>query len=554
MIATIFSFILVLFVTTNSAPEQNFDAERTVLEPENTSADSVPSPGAEGDSSSPAKALSLKTMEKEMIALEKHIELHMAEEKASLKSREEESSKNRGDPQNRIISKQYETAVQVNPKSGVDVASPKPLRAMSRKPASKTVVAGPRTDTSASKALKKTPSSIIKTVEAAKNSPTTKKAKKSSLSGNDEPVAPSLKDMEREVIELEKQIQRHMVAREKALVKVAAATSKCNPADKECGHAHEQINWKLSKDKYEQAAMKDILKEDHQNSTEEGQELFAQYASQADQLSGLQSLANLNNETTTLVHQHILAEHESLHELREAEEKLDRLKIAERKMHEQQRAALDRAAISKAQEHMRSEVERMSGAPGAQAPVKAPLLAAAAKVKAKSPEPDCLYGCDTVYGGQLESAADPQAGQASAGGPSDGTAAPAPTLAASLHAAAAGRAFPAESVPVYSGGAAGTAASAEDSPADLDSAAFGARPAAVTPAAARALAAAGLTSASSPPAPAPASESALAPAPAPAGDLMSEREYRRDVSQAVAVEAARRAAFRRTVQALAAKV
>jgi hypothetical protein len=178
---------------------------------------------------------------------------------------------------------------------------------------------------------------------------------------DDSSSTPSLESMEREVIELEKQIQRHMAAREKALVRVSAATAKCGAADAACNQAHTEVNWKISKDKYEQAAMNDILKDDKKpNTEEEGQALFNRYASQAEQLSGLHSLQTLNNETTEMVHQHILAEHQSLHALRAAEQKLDSLKMAERKMQDAKQAEIVKAAISKTQQHMNQQLEKMS--------------------------------------------------------------------------------------------------------------------------------------------------------------------------------------------------
>jgi hypothetical protein len=65
-----------------------------------------------------------------------------------------------------------------------------------------------------------------------------------------------MKQLYREVEELEKQEKRAMASRAASLAKVLAATTKCPAGDEGCGQAHLDINWKLAKDKYEQVIQK----------------------------------------------------------------------------------------------------------------------------------------------------------------------------------------------------------------------------------------------------------------------------------------------------------
>ncbi len=351
---------------------------------------------------------------------------------------------------------------------------------------------------------------------------TTAPTKKSSLSDAAAP-SPSLESMEREVIELEKQIQRHMAAREQALAKVAVATSKCHPADAACGQAKDQIHWKISQDKYEQAAMKDILKQDRENSTQEGQALFHHYASQAEQLSGIRPLASLNNRTAALVREHIRAEHLSLRELRAAEDRLDRLKMAERRMLDAKQAALDRAAISRAQRHIKRETELMTGpreprpaAPGAPVP-----LQHRGAGKASAAPPSCRYNCEpaAAAAAQLE----PGIGVGGAAGPA------AVAAAYDADAAAEGASPPLPSQQQRNPYAAQSL---------TDSAPLGSD--------AQAAPCAGSSTVASASA-APVEGAAAAPASAAAanggGGELSDEAYRRDFAQAQTVEVLRRKAF-----------
>ena len=459
-----------------------------------------------------AKQPSLKIMEQEMIALEQHIEQHMAEEKKS-------SSPPEISPTH--VNKKSSSAVAKQVKPGTTNFEPYKTEEPGIQPNIDEPMIKKNKRIRTNAATLAMPESSEPSAGLRTNVPSHEKSslsevhvKKSSLYDDGNSSTPSLASMEREVIELEKQIQRHMTARENALVRVAAATSNCDANDTACGQAHDQINWKVSQDKYEQAAMKDILQEDHENSTEEGQQLFAQYASQADQLSGIQSLADLNKETNTLVHQHILAEHESLHALREAENQLDQIKKAQRAMREKKRAALDKAAISLAQKHMNSEVERMSGIHKLKATATRPVAR-----KAKTPTPACHYDCDKDFDGQMHTDSYAQSSSAVVvpvvGPYSDSeSASEATTRVISTR---------------------GTQRLSVSSAAG-DHGASGVRP---NDAAVYSL---------------EAESSTYAPAAAPASELMTEQAYRHDIAQAKALEVLRQKAFLRMVQLQEAKV
>ncbi len=380
------------------------------------------------------KAPSLRTMEKEMIALENHIEQETAEEKTSttdMQSRTADDPKgllpsseiSRKNGSAKVKSAQADMIESVKAhiaskgesrtvQNSDEVSEPQKAagKAMA-KTAGMPENGGVKSPAASSHILRQAPATSDITVPVNKAEPVSSPIstvadahavlrKKTSLSDTMAP-SPSLESMEREVIELEKQIQRHMAAREQALVKVAAATSKCNPADAACGQAKDQIHWKISQDKYEQAAMKDILKQDRENSTQEGQALFHHYANQAEQLSGIRSLASLNNRTAALVREHIRAEHLSLRALRAAEDRLDRLKMAERRMLDAKQAALDRAAISRAQRHIKRETELMTGP---RTPATAPAAPAqpqhhgdnqASAAPTHAPPP-CRYNCESA--------------------------------------------------------------------------------------------------------------------------------------------------------------
>jgi hypothetical protein len=170
--------------------------------------------------------------------------------------------------------------------------------------------------------------------------------------------------MEREVIELEKQIQLHMSSRAGSLESALKVTAACASDGSDCKDANDQIKWKASQDKYEQGAMQAILKDDHEkaNSTQEGAALFQQYAAQADHLSGLHSLSALNEMSSKLVKLHAIAERESLNDLRQEEDRLSSLRMEDRRKQEMKQAEEQSAVISRTESHMASELARMNGA------------------------------------------------------------------------------------------------------------------------------------------------------------------------------------------------
>ena len=174
----------------------------------------------------------------------------------------------------------------------------------------------------------------------------------------------SLLGMEREVLELEKQIQLHMSSREGSLVHALKVTDKCASTDADCNDAHDQLKWKVSQDQYEQGAMQAILKGEGKkvNSTKEGAALFKQYAAKADELSGLRSLSKLNQVSSNIVHEHTIQERANLEVLRREEEKLRSLRMEERRDRDAKQAETQSAVLSRTRAHMAQELARMNGA------------------------------------------------------------------------------------------------------------------------------------------------------------------------------------------------
>jgi hypothetical protein len=170
--------------------------------------------------------------------------------------------------------------------------------------------------------------------------------------------------MEREVIELEKQIQLHMSSRADSLESALKTTAACASDNNDCKDANNQIRWKVSKDKYEQGAMQAILKNDDGklNSTQTGVILFRQYAVQANRLSGLHSLSALNKESSKLVKLHDIAERESLEHLRQEEYRISSMRMKERREQEAKQAKEQRTVTARTESHMAAELARMNGA------------------------------------------------------------------------------------------------------------------------------------------------------------------------------------------------
>ncbi len=506
-------------------------------------------------------------MEKEMIALENHIEQETAQEKSAVTDKK---SRTTDDPERQTpsseISKKIGSTKSDSAKSAIDskggsqssekfsephIAAGKVMVKVANIPEHEKL----KSPDVSSQVLRKAsveskgPGNTLDKAEAV-SPPRSPEAhahaiprRKSSLSDDMAP-SPSLESMEREVIELEKQIQRHMAAREQALVKVAAATSKCDPADASCGQAKDQIHWKISQDKYEQAAMKDILQQDRENSTEEGQALFHHYANQAEQLSGIRSLASLNNRTATLVREHIRAEHLSLRALRAAEDRLDRLKMAERRMLDAKQAALDHAAISRAQRHIKREIELMTGprtpptAPAAAAPPQHHGPGAGENAAtAAAVQPPCRYNCES-------SAAAAATLEPGAGG---GAAAEPVAVAAAYDADAAveGAPSPPSQRQWNPYSAQSLSASA---PSDSDTQAALGDEASAEPTASAALGGGAAAAVGHAPA------SAVAATSGGVSGGLSDEAYRRDFAEAQAVEVLRRKAFVRMEQQQKAKV
>ena len=243
-------------------------------------------------------------------------------------------------------------------------------------PPSVDVESGSSTTTTTVVAVPLAPAPTARLVAAASNvkaTATKSKLDDDSSDSSDSSSSPTLSSMEREVVELERQIQRHMDKRSKSLDGAAEATSKCDPADDACADAHTQVKWKISQDKYEQAAMNDILRADttptnetdtastKQTSSQEGAALFQQYASKADQISGLKSFSTLDKLTSQLVHLHTVQERQSIQDLKEAEAKLHALRMDERKDSDAKHAARQSEVISSTERHVKEELAKMSG-------------------------------------------------------------------------------------------------------------------------------------------------------------------------------------------------
>jgi hypothetical protein len=164
--------------------------------------------------------------------------------------------------------------------------------------------------------------------------------------------------MEREIKELEKQEAKHFEARHKALEAAMKATSNCPPADTECQQAAEHVNWKMAKDKYEQAAMQDIMKEEKTKKDESaGMAMFEGYSKLADALSGVPQLKSLYNQTNTEEQSRSQKERSALTALKQADAELRQLEDAKIKLQHIEQEKKQKIADAKAAESLKQQLE-----------------------------------------------------------------------------------------------------------------------------------------------------------------------------------------------------
>uniref|UniRef100_A0A6U2AKX4 Uncharacterized protein n=2 Tax=Hemiselmis andersenii TaxID=464988 RepID=A0A6U2AKX4_HEMAN len=188
-------------------------------------------------------------------------------------------------------------------------------------------------------------------------------AKKQSL-GDDEAEEGDEPDMSREIKELAKQEKIHFEARRKALQAAIKATSDCKPDAKdykECMQARKHVDWKMAKDKYEQAAMSDISKEtDKEKASEAGELMFKRYRLLAGTLSGNSQLSQLYNQTRTAAAAKHHKEQEAIVALRKEEKELHKVEQAKAALRHKKQEEMQAKANAEEHNSLKMEQERIT--------------------------------------------------------------------------------------------------------------------------------------------------------------------------------------------------
>jgi hypothetical protein len=157
---------------------------------------------------------------------------------------------------------------------------------------------------------------------------------------------------------LQQQEAKHFEARHKALEAAMKATSNCPPTDAACQQAAEHVNWKMAKDKYEQAAMQDIMKEEKTKKDESaGMAMFEGYSKLADALSGVPQLKSLYNQTNTEEESRSEKERSALTALKQADHELRQLEDAKIKLRHIEQEKKQQVADAKAAQSLKQQLD-----------------------------------------------------------------------------------------------------------------------------------------------------------------------------------------------------
>ena len=174
------------------------------------------------------------------------------------------------------------------------------------------------------------------------------------------PESPTYSDLEREVSELEKEENQHFSERAKS---VNAALGSAVVDNNTAGV--KSLKWKNAKDKYEQAAYKDIMDEEKEriqdSITEEGAEMFQQYEKKAQSLMGTSELKKLQNSTEIAEKVRSIREKSALIALKSANTALKRVEAAQDMAREEEDKKKQERANAEITAHLQKSVERESG-------------------------------------------------------------------------------------------------------------------------------------------------------------------------------------------------
>lgn len=174
------------------------------------------------------------------------------------------------------------------------------------------------------------------------------------------PDSPSYADLKREVNELEAEEKHHFEARANSMSKAM------DSADKEGnGAALKGLKWKNAKDKYEQAAFKDIMDEEKEHVTEtitqQGAQMFQSYEKQAQSLLGTDDLEKLQNSSAIAEKERSMREKSALFALKSASAALKKVESAEDAQREEEDKKKQERADAKEEAHLKNAASLESG-------------------------------------------------------------------------------------------------------------------------------------------------------------------------------------------------
>ena len=174
------------------------------------------------------------------------------------------------------------------------------------------------------------------------------------------PDSPTYADLQREVDELEKEEKQHFNTRAASMTK--AMTTADTDGDKA---GLKNLKWKNAKDKYEQAAFKDIMDEEKErikdSITEQGAQMFQQYEQKAQALMGTDELKELQNSTAIAEEKRSMAEKSALVALRSAHVQLKKVEAEEEAARDKEDKEKQERANAKMAAHLQAAVDRESG-------------------------------------------------------------------------------------------------------------------------------------------------------------------------------------------------
>ena len=174
------------------------------------------------------------------------------------------------------------------------------------------------------------------------------------------PDSPTYADLQREVNELEKEEKQHFNTRAASMAK--AMTTADTDGDKA---GLKNLKWKNAKDKYEQAAFKDIMDEEKERIkdtiTEQGAQMFQQYEQKAQSLMGTDELKELQNSTAVAEEKRSMAEKSALVALRSAHVQLKKVEAEEEAARDKEDKEKQERANAKIAAHLQAAVDRESG-------------------------------------------------------------------------------------------------------------------------------------------------------------------------------------------------